>query len=63
MIRIEKGYLNAPCNTCGADTDITLLIRYKHNSGGIGINLCDDCRKGLIEKLKEYEQNDNTRND
>ena len=33
MIRIEKCYLKAPCNSCGADTDITLLIRYKQNSG------------------------------
>lgn len=58
MIRMEKGYINAPCNSCGADTDITLLIRYKQNSGGMAINLCDNCQKELIEKLKECEQSD-----
>lgn len=56
MIRIEKGYLNAPCNSCGADTNITLLIRYKQNSVGLAINLCDNCRKELIKKLKEAER-------
>ena len=55
MIRIEQGYLNAPCNSCGADTDITLLIYYKQNSGGMAINLCKDCQRKLIKKLKELQ--------
>ena len=58
MIRIEKGYLNAPCNSCGVDTDITLLIYYKQNTGGLAINLCDNCRKELIKKLKELSENE-----
>ena len=60
MIRIEKDYLKAPCNSCGSDTDTTILINYKNNfNGGMAINLCDNCRKELIKKLKGCEQNDN----
>lgn len=52
MIRIEKDYLKAPCNSCGADTTVTLIINYKHNyNNGMAINLCANCKKELIEKL------------
>lgn len=57
MIKFEKDYLKAPCNSCGADADTTLLIYYKQNiNGGMAINLCGDCQKELIEKLNETEE-------
>ena len=62
MIRTEKGYLKAPCNSCGSDTDIIILINYKNNfNGGMAINLCDNCRKELIKKLKELNGNEKRR--
>lgn len=57
MIRVEKDYLNAPCNSCGKENCNTILINYKRNyNGGMAINLCDDCRKEMIKVLSEVEE-------
>lgn len=57
MIRIEKDYLNAPCNSCGEENCTTILIHYKNNcNGGMAINLCENCRRELIEMLKELNE-------
>lgn len=57
MIRVEKDYLTALCNSCGSDNCKTILINYKNTkNGGMAINLCDDCRKEMIRILSEVEE-------
>lgn len=58
MIRIEKDYLNVPCNSCGKENcNTTLIVRYKHNyNSGMAINLCDECRKEMIRVLSEVKE-------
>lgn len=57
MIKIKKSDKYSRCNSCFSEKnlkDISTLAGFSLNeNSGITITLCEDCRKLLMEKIKD----------
>ena len=54
-IKLKDNHTNPMCHGCGMKND-TVSIRFMPNNTGTEITLCKECRKKLVELIKQVDE-------